>query len=371
MKLIFTHLIPFFERRYLHMGFDAYDSSMYPIIFAFLSAILFGASTPIGKLLLERMPPFQLAGWLYLGAAAAVAPGIFLARTPPVSASRMGKTNTLRLMGAIGFGGVAGPVMLLMGLQRSSAASVSLWLNLELVATALLGFLLFKDHLGSIGWIGVAGTILASVLLSWQGGRVGVSALLWVTAACICWGLDNHLTALIDGITPVRSTFWKGLAAGGVNLSIGLSMEEGGGGVGTALAAMVVGAFAYGFSITLYIKSAQLLGATRSQMIFSSAPFFGVALAVPLLGEKITWIQALAAAVLMVSLILLFRDQHAHTHRHEPSRHQHDHNHVDPHHGHDHGGEPARASHHHTHQHQPMVHSHPHWPDIHHRHRHS
>ncbi|MGD9224090.1 MAG: EamA family transporter [Desulfobacteraceae bacterium] len=343
---------------------------MYPIVLALLSALLFGASTPIGKWLLESLPPFQLAGWLYLGAAVGVAPGILMTRNTKTAVGHMGKKNLQRLAGAIGFGGVAGPVLLLMGLQRSSAASVSLWLNLELVATALLGFIVFRDHLGRNGWVGVAGTILASVLLSWHGGRVGVSALLLVACACICWGLDNHLTALIDGITPAQSTFWKGLVAGGVNIAIGLSVEKHGAGIGSASVAMIVGAFAYGFSITLYIKSAHYLGATRSQMIFSSAPFFGLALAVPLLGEKIVPIQAIAAGILIVSLVLLFRDQHAHTHIHKPSRHQHDHNHADPHHGHDHPGAHPDASHDHVHRHPPMFHSHPHWPDIHHRHKH-
>lgn len=354
----------------LHSTFNPYGLSMYPIIFAFLSAILFGASTPIGKLLLERLPPFQLAGYLYLGAAVAMAPAIFMAQKPPAPTRRMDKTNIKRLVGAIGFGGVAGPVLLLLGLQRSSAASVSLWLNLELVATAVLGYWVFRDHLGSIGWVGVAGTILASVLLSWQGGSVGFTALMLVACACTCWGLDNHLTALIDGITPEQSTFWKGLVAGGFNLTMGLSVEGRGFAIGSAASAMLVGAFAYGFSITLYIKSAQHLGATRSQMIFSSAPFFGVVLAVPLLGEKIYLLQAIAAGIVIVSLILLFRDQHGHIHRHEPSSHQHDHNHEDPHHGHDHLGEPATVSHNHTHEHHPMVHAHPHWPDIHHRHKH-
>lgn len=343
---------------------------MYPILFAFMSAMLFGASTPIGKLLLERLPPFQLAGCLYVGAAAAMVPAFCFSRTTPAPTSRMDKINIQRLIGAIGFGGVAGPVLLLMGLQRSSAASVSLWLNLELVATAILGFWVFRDYLGRIGWVGVCGTILASILLSWQGGRVGFSALLYVSCACICWGLDNHLTALIDGITPVQSTFWKGLVAGGVNLTIGFIAEGRGVDIGSAAIAMVVGAFAYGFSITLYIKSAQHLGATRSQMIFSSAPFFGVALAVPLLGEHISLVQMFAAIVLIVSLILLFRDQHGHLHRHEPAYHQHDHNHADPHHSHDHTGKKSGMSHNHPHEHPSMDHSHPHWPDIHHRHKH-
>jgi drug/metabolite transporter (DMT)-like permease len=343
---------------------------MYPVMLALLSALLFGASTPVGKLLLERLPPFQLAGWLYLGAAVGVAPGLIWNRPGKRFLRRIEKNNLKRLIGAIGVGGMAGPVLLLMGLQRASAASVALWLNLELVATAALGFLIFRDHLGRGGWFGVGGTLLASVMLSWQGGGGGVLALALVAGACLCWGLDNHWTALIDGIRPQQSTFWKGLVAGGVNLVIGSIAEPGHADVVTAVAAMGVGAFAYGMSITLYIKAAQYLGATRSQMIFSSAPFFGVGLSMPLLGQWISLAEALAAVVLIVSLVLLYRDQHSHSHTHDTQRHDHDHNHIDGHHNHVHSGEQPEATHHHRHRHKPEVHAHPHWPDIHHRHRH-
>ncbi len=343
---------------------------MYPILLALLSALLFGASTPVGKLLLESLPPFQLAGYLYLGAAAGVAPGLIWRRSKTASLYRIDKKNMIRLVGAIGCGGVIGPVLLLMGLQRASAASVALWLNMELVATAVLGYLLFRDHVGRGGWIGIGGTILASVMLSWQAGTVGVLALVLVAIACVCWGMDNHLTALIDGISPQQSTFWKGLVAGGVNLSIGLAVEPGGGGDIAAVVAVVVGIFAYGFSITLYIKAAHYLGAIRSQMIFSSAPFFGVALAMPLFGEWISRTEAIAAVLLIASLVILFRDQHAHHHTHGALKHQHEHNHSDMHHNHTHDGMRPEETHHHHHRHEPQVHAHPHWPDIHHRHRH-
>ena len=52
-----------------------------------------------------------------------------------------------------------------------------------------------------------------------------------VLLACCCWGLDNHLTALIDGLTPSQSTFWKGLVAGSVNTALGLALATGRGDV--------------------------------------------------------------------------------------------------------------------------------------------
>lgn len=337
------------------------------ILAAVGSAILFGSSTPIGKLLLDTLTPFQLAGLLYLGAAIGVLPFSVFARNP-VSIAALDKKNTCRLAGAIGFGGVIGPVLLLLGLQKGSGASVSMWLNLELIATAVLGYLVFRDHLGRFGWIGVGGTLFASVLLSWHEGPIGFMALLFVTGACICWALDNHLTALIDTITPSQSTFWKGITAGSLNLAIAFIAEPYAKNIPAILFALMVGIFAYGFSISLYITAAQNLGATRSQMIFAGAPFFGVALSALILHERIAPLQMAAALVLIISLFTLFLDRHAHLHVHDPLNHKHRHFHDDDHHTHTHSSKKEKNFHVHRHRHEPVFHAHPHWPDIHHRH---
>lgn len=339
------------------------------VVLAVLSAFLFGSATPVGKLLLETVPPFCLAGLLYLGAALGVLP--FCLKAPGgLRLRQMDRKNYSRLLGAIGFGGVCGPVLLLFGLRLAPAASVSMWLNLELAATAVLGTVLFRDHLGRKGWIGVIGTIAACVMLTWHGDRIGLNALLLVGGASLCWGLDNHLTALIDGITPTQSTFWKGIVAGSTNLIVGVGVEGGGMAPWALVAAMGVGVAAYGFSIPLYIHAAQHIGATRSQMIFASAPFFGVALSIVILGEAFSGIQMAAAAVLIVALITLFGDRHTHGHVHEAHSHAHAHDHDDGHHGHDHAATEPAPHHNHWHDHPPMSHRHPHWPDIHHRHGH-
>lgn len=100
-------------------------------------------------------------------------------------------------------------MLLLFGLRLTLASAVSLLLNLEMVATAVLGAALFREHLGPSGWLGVAGVAAAGAILAGGGGWPGILAALLVAAACVCWGLDNHLTALIDGITPARSTLVK------------------------------------------------------------------------------------------------------------------------------------------------------------------
>ena len=314
------------------------------VAIALVSALLFGASTPLSKLLLEQVSPFQLAGLLYLGAALGVSPFAIRKRVLQ-RVVRLDRANQVRLAGAVVLGGMAGPVLLLLGLRLAAATSVSLWLNLELVATAVL-------------------------LLSWQEQSAGLLPGLLVALACVCWGFDNHFTSLIDGLTPQETTLWKGLVAGATNLAIGLGLSSWSATAGAAVAALGLGALAYGASIVLYIAAAQNIGATRGQLVFSAAPFFGVLLSVLVLGEPFGAIQIAATAVLALGLLVLLREGHAHRHRHPAQQHEHWHRHNDGHHLHRHFGLPAWVGHAHPHRHAAVEHEHPHVPDVHHRHKH-
>jgi drug/metabolite transporter (DMT)-like permease len=346
------------------------NKQFYPFALALLSAALFGAAAPAGKTLLRTLPPYQLAGLLYIGAALGVLPLIF--RTGGIrSPRRLSRRNRWLLLGAIVFGGILAPVLLLFGLRLASAASVSLWLPLELVATALLGYLLFREHLGARALMGLAGVVAASILLGIGEGVAGLTAGGLVAAACLCWGLDNNCTATIDGLTPSEITFWKSLTAGITNLVLGIVIVPWAASVSSVALALIVGALCYGTSIALYITAAQSIGATRGQIFFATAPFFGVALSAIALGESISTLQLAAAALVSASLVLVFRDQHGHWHEHEAMTHEHTHRHDDGHHTHTHPDLPASQRHSHEHAHEAMSHMHGHWPDLHHRHEHT
>lgn len=335
---------------------------------ALAAAALFGVATPFSKSLLNGLQENQLAGLLYLGAAIFLLPFMATGSARGSAFLPKNRRNALLLAGAIVSGGIVGPVLLLAGLRVALAASVSMWLNLETVATAIWAILLFREHLGKWTWAGNIGVLVSGVLLSFDGGWAGLLGVLLVGGAAVAWGLDNNFTALIDGITPQASTFWKGAVAGVVNLAIGLALAPAQ--LGYAwLSALALGGLSYGASIALYIASAQSLGAARSQMVFASAPFFGVLLSVLWLGEGLSLPQLLAGSILAVSIGLLFLDRHAHEHHHEAAQHEHEHRHDEEHHAHDH--EDAHGNHHsHAHIHEPVLHAHPHWPDLHHRHDH-
>ncbi len=338
-----------------------------PTLGCLAAAALFGSSPPVAKALLRDVGPLTLAGLLYLGAALGVLPFSLRGGSPE---RRRSRAHLRHLVTAIFFGGVAGPVLLLLGLARAPAASVSLWLNLETVATAALAWLFFREHLGLRAGLAVACVVGAGLLLAlpFDVGTATGAAL--VAGACICWGLDNNATALIDGYTPAQATAIKGVVAGALNLTLGLALE--GPPPGHALLpALGLGALAFGLSIMLYIRGAHQLGATRSQMIFAAAPFWGSLVAWVGFGETITTGQLVAIAPMAVGVALLLTAEHSHAHQHDALVHSHSHRHDDLHHDHVHPGLPAWVRHTHEHGHQVVSHAHPHHPDLHHRHDHA
>lgn len=339
------------------------------ILAGLTSAFLFGAATPASKILLQGIQPQVLAGLLYLGAALGVLP-IVIREKAFHWPWRADRTTILLLTGAILTGGILGPLLLLIALKIAKAGSVSLWLNLEFVATVMLGHFLFREHLTLRGWFAAGGTIIAALLLVGGNGGGGIVPIILISLGCICWGLDNHLTAIIDGISPAQTTMWKGFVAGTFNLFLGSAISGVAGLQSMVFVALLVGALSYGFSITLYVTAAQGLGASRSQMIFSTAPFFGLLISVTVLAEPFTMGQAIAAGLMAASLIILFSEKHAHTHRHYPTKHQHTHRHDELHHDHAHDGPKDPVNHSHRHEHDASEHGHKHWPDLHHRHDH-
>lgn len=243
-------------------------------------------------------------------------------------------------------------------------------MNLELVATVVLAALVFGEHLGHRVVAGAGCVLAAGVILVWQPGVSATTGGLLVAAACLCWGLDNNLTARIDQVAPEHIAFAKGAVAGTANLAIGLALAGTAGlGPSRALDALAVGALGYGVSITLWVRGARELGAARGQVIFAAAPFIGALVAWGVLGDALSVAQLAATGLAAGGVWLSLDSAHEHRHAHEAMTHDHEHVHDDGHHDHVHpGGFTGRHAH--PHRHEPLVHAHPHVPDLHHRHPH-
>jgi drug/metabolite transporter (DMT)-like permease len=336
------------------------------VLLGLSSGLLFGLAAPACKVLLDGVHPFLAAGLLYLGAAAGTSIPAWKSRKKTV----FGRRAPVLVAGVILFGGILGPALLLTGLSAAKSSSVSVWLQMEMPATALLGILFFREHIGWKAWTGGLCAAAAGITAALGEGAGSFFPAVLVTTACFCWGTDNHLTACIDSIPPSVTTFLKGISAGTVNLVLGLLAGGGISGRGI-LAALIIGAFSYGLSLVWYVSSAQILGATRAQLLFSTGPFWGVLASIAVLGESFgrEWIPA--AGFMTAAVLLCSNSGHGHRHLHKKDRHLHRHAHDDLHHDHRHDGDdPGNRRHSHVHAHEAAEHDHVHFPDLHHRHGH-
>jgi drug/metabolite transporter (DMT)-like permease len=345
-----------------------------------LAAVLFGAGTPLAKLLLGQISPWLLAALLYLGSGI----GLWVVRrllgARPVTLPRH---ELPWLAGAVVAGGMLGPVLLMLGLTRMPASGASLLLNAEGVLTALIAWFVFRENFDRRIALGMLAIVAGSVVLSWpqaNAARITLESVLpalAVLGACLAWAIDNNLTRKVSLSDASWIAMVKGLAAGATNLALALTLDGAAAWppLAVTLAAGLLGFASYGASLTLFVLGLRHLGTARTGAYFSIAPFFGALLAVGLLGEPVT-LQWVAAGLLMaLGVALHLTEQHGHLHEHQPMEHSHAHSHVshDTHHQHDHAPDQqitAAGEHMHWHRHLPITHSHAHFPDAHHRHSH-
>jgi drug/metabolite transporter (DMT)-like permease len=337
-------------------------------LWALLAAGLFGASAPLGKVLLAHTSPIALAALLYLGAGIALTVARWASSGAREAALR--RSDGPWIAATLVAGGVLGPLLMLTGLHRISGVTGALLLNLEMPFTVLLAVLLFREHLG--GWeltgglfIGAAAVFLGMGPTEGLADGVGVAA---VAGACLCWAVDNNLTARISLRDPVAVAQWKTLGAGlcslGLCLPLGASVPT----LAVASKALALGALSYGLSLVLTLRALRVLGAARQSAYFAAAPFAGALLSVPLLGDSLGPAEIGAATSMATGVALLLRARHAHTHSHAELAHDHLHVH-DEHHQHAHA-EPSEEPHAHPHRHEALRHEHAHVSDAHHRHKH-
>jgi drug/metabolite transporter (DMT)-like permease len=335
------------------------------------AALLFGASTPLAKLLLGETSPWLLAGLLYLGSGIGLALVRALQRTDN---ARLGPGEARWLAGAVLSGGVVAPVLLMWGLSGMPASGAALLLNAEAVFTALLAWFVFRENFDRRIALGMALIVAGAAVLSWPGEAGFGAALpaLAVIAACLAWGIDNNLTRKVALADARYVAMVKGLAAGvtntGLALLLGARLPE----LPVVGAAAMLGFLGYGISLVLFVHALRHLGTARTGAYFSTAPFAGAVVALGLLQEPVTPDLLIAGALMACGVWLHLTERHEHRHAHEAMEHSHEHEHEhDEHHRHAHD-EPIApgARHTHRHRHDRVTHSHPHYPDSHHRHDH-
>ena len=248
---------------------------------AVLAAALYAVSTPVSKLLLREVAPAMLAALLYLGAGIGML-GLGMARGRRGSMRRGRRLDRRDLPYTAGMVvlDIAAPLCLMAGLTRTTSANASLLNNFEIVSTALIALLIFKERIGPRLWLAIGLITGACMLLSFEDGSSlqFSSGSLFVLLACICWGLENNCTRMISQCDPLEIVVIKGFGSGIGSLGIALAMGQQIPAPRSLLAALLLGFVAYGLSIFFYVYAQRTLGAAKTSAYYAVSPFLGAAL---------------------------------------------------------------------------------------------
>lgn len=283
------------------------------IFFAILAAALYAISTPVSKLLLQNVPPTMVAAFLYLGAGIGMGVMMLMRNRFSKGANEERLTRAdLPYAATMVVLDIAAPILMMYGLRINSAANTALLNNFEIVATALIALMFFREKVSKRLWIAIALVTAASILLSLDGSsasealRFSKGSLL-VLGATVCWGLENNCTRRIADKDPMQIVTVKGFGSGLGALSIALSLGEAFPMWKHLAILLMLGFVAYGLSIFFYTHAQRGIGAAKTSTYYALAPFIGAFLSVVILGEPIGWVFIVATPVMAAGCWLAAR----------------------------------------------------------------
>ncbi len=277
--------------------------------YALISALLYAFYPPLAKLLIHSVPVAILSSLLYLGTGLGTTLIYPVVHHASHASNGLKRTDIPALVAVIGFNIVAS-ILMNLALKLSDAGTVSLLGNFEIVATSVLALLFFHEHISRGLGLGIAVITIASLLLSSTGVThfsLSIGAILAIVATA-CWGLENNLTRVLSDRDPLQVVIVKGMGVGIGSLIVSLFLRESWPAVGTIIAALVLGFFAYGISIVFYILSQRYIGAAKTSAYYAVSPFLAVILSFFLLGERPTAFFGVALVLMIVGTVLVTKE---------------------------------------------------------------
>ncbi len=287
-------------------------NTLYGILLAILAAGLYAINSPLSKLLLHYMPPTLMAGFLYLGAGLGMAVIALVRKTTKraTSQQKFGKADLPYVIAMVVLDIVA-PILLLLGLNRTTAANASLLNNFEIVATALIALMVFGESISSRLWIGIVFVTISCALLSVEDiTRFSFSVgSLFILLACLCWGIENNCTRKLSQKDPLDIVLLKGVFSGLGSLIIGLCVGEKITHLWSIFAVLAIGFVAYGLSIYFYVHAQRKLGAARTSAYYAVAPFIGTLLSLVIFRDMPQYTYFVALGLMLIGAWLCSSDK--------------------------------------------------------------
>ena len=272
------------------------------IFLAILAAGLYALSSPFSKLLLDYLPSTLMAGFLYLGAGIGMAAISLIKKASgkPETESRLTRQELPYTIAMVVLD-IAAPICMLFGLTMTSAANASLLNNFEIVATAVIALMVFREAISPRLWLGILFITASCSLLSFE----DVSSLqfnsgsLFVLLACVCWGIENNCTRKLSSKDPLQIVIIKGIFSGTGSIIIGFITGENILHLWTVPVVLLLGFVSYGLGVYYYVYAQRILGAARTSAYYAVAPFIGVFLSL-LIFHEIPGSLFITALILMI-----------------------------------------------------------------------
>lgn len=280
-------------------------------IYAILAAALYAINIPLSKLLLNHAGATITAAFLYLGAGiglllCAITERLFHSekKTERLTKKELPYTVAMIVLDIIA------PILLMFGITRTNSANASLLNNFEIVATSLIALVIFKEAISKRLWLAIFMVTIASIILSFEGeGAFAINeGSLLVLGACTCWGFENNCTKMISHKSSTEIVIIKGCFSGMGSLIIALFLGERIPHIKWVLAILLLGFVAYGLSIKFYIMAQKHLGAARTSVYYSIAPFLGVAFGMAFLGERPAMRFYAAMSIMLISALIMVKE---------------------------------------------------------------
>lgn len=294
------------------MRFNTKKSTTMGILLAILAAGLYAINSPLSKLLLEYVPSTLMAGLLYIGAGLGMGAIALFRKVRKVEQTEEKITKEdLPYTIAMIVLDIAAPIFLLLGLFHTSAANASLLNNFEIVATAIIALMIFKERISPRLWVGIIFVTLSCALLSFEDISNFEFSLgsLFILLACICWGIENNCTRRLSSKDPLEIVLLKGVFSGLGSLVIGLCLGERITHLWSVFAVLLVGLVAYGLSIFFYVYAQRMLGAARTSAYYAIAPFIGTFLSLIIFKDMPKFTYFIALGLMIIGAWLCSSDE--------------------------------------------------------------
>lgn len=291
---------------------------------AIASAIFFGMTATLNKIVLEDVHPLIVAGLIYFIAGIVLlcvrlSPlqnlVLSMMETPTKTDTLITRRDLQILAVVILSGAMIAPFLFLYGLDETTAVNASLLSNTEAVFTVFIAFLLLNERGTRKDYVAILLLIIGAMFVTTNAEFQKLSLTreilgnMLVVGACLFWGIDNNLSKLVSKKRDLVSiTALKCSIGGGILLILSIFLK-----VNFQIPLysipylFSVGAFGIGFSILFFLFALREIGSMKTGVIFSTSSLFGAALAFIMLKENFSMIQLIAGFVMLLGVYILYR----------------------------------------------------------------